>query len=196
MSLAGFDFRGIAQRWLALPAQQPVNEAVQYGVNVVRAGTPSAWRCIGVYRLAPDENTGKHNVFVDVLDDNGNRTRIPSVNWTWYMDAPTQVARLDKPDDEPAADFPINKQDTITLCIDGDGLPSDSVGGIHTRHNDEGAGNTYGHFSYYVVFQRQRAAVIAPPVERPTGSELDALRAENLALRKRIADAIGVLEAA
>jgi hypothetical protein len=81
------------------------------------------------------------------------------------MDAPQQTVRLDKPDSEPAADIPIEKSYTVTLRINDGALPSDSVGGIHTRHRDEGEGNTYGHFSYYIVFQRQQGNIITPPVD-------------------------------
>jgi hypothetical protein len=49
-----------------------------------------------------------------------------------------------------------------------DGALSDVVGGIHTRHEDEGddlapKGNLRGHHSFYVVFQRQAAGVVVKP---------------------------------
>jgi hypothetical protein len=187
MSVSGFDWQRLNRVALS-SLQQPLNQAADYGINVIKAPAGPAWRCIGIFKLAPQENRGRHNVFVDVLDELGNRTRQPVINWTWYMDAPTQTVRLDKPDNEPAADIPVEKSYTVTLRVNGDGLPSDSVGGIHTRHRDEGEGNTYGHFSYYIVFQRQRKNIITPPVDPvDPPPDVTALRAENLALRNLVA---------
>jgi hypothetical protein len=189
MSVSGFDWQRLNRVALS-SLQQPLNQATDYGVNVIKAPAGPAWRCIGVFKLAPQENRGRHNVFLDVLDELGNRTRQPVINWTWYMDAPTQTVRLDKPDNEPAADIPIQKSYTVTLRVSGDGLPSDSVGGIHTRHADEGEGNSWGHHSFYVVFQRQQGNIITPPVdpvEPPLPDDVAALRAENLALRNLVA---------
>lgn len=162
MSLAGFDFQALNRRYLA----QPSNDAAQYAASINPAQTPTAWRCIGIYHLKPEENNGRRNVFVDVLDESGNRTRQPRIAWTWWLDAPTQYRKLDKPDSEPAADIPIDSGATITLRV-ADGF-SDSVGNLHTRWADEGSGNSWGHHSYYVVFQLQRKGAIVPPIEPPT----------------------------
>ena len=189
MSVSGFDWQRLNRVALS-SLQQPLNQATDYGVNVIKAPAGPAWRCIGVFKLAPQENRGRHNCFVDVLDELGNRTRQPVINWTWYMDAPTQTVRLDKPDNEPAADIPVEKSYTVTLRVNGDGLPSDNVGGIHTRHADEGEGNSWGHHSFYVVFQRQQGNIITPPVDPvgpPPSGDVAALRAENLALRNLVA---------
>lgn len=164
MSLAGFDFQALNRKYLA----QPANDAANYGASIVKAPAGDAWRCIGIYHLKPSENNRRHNVFVEVLDEQGNRTRLlPAIKWTWWMDAPLQTLKLDKPDNEPAADIPINPGATITLYIDGFGLPSDSVGNLRASHADEGpnAGNAIGHHSFYVVFQLKRSAVVTPPVE-------------------------------
>lgn len=163
MSLAGFDFQALNRRYLA----QPSNDAAQYAVSIIPAGPGTAWRCIGAYHLKPTENNRRHNVFVEVLDEAGNRTRQPQIAWTWWIDAPVQLRKLDKPNDEPAADIPIDKGATITLRV-ADAFPSDSVGNIHTRWADESAGNSIGHHSFYVVFQLQRRGTVTPPIEPPT----------------------------
>jgi hypothetical protein len=189
MSVSGFDWQRLNRVALS-SLQQPLNQAADYGINVIKAPAGPAWRCIGVFKLAPQENKSRRNVFLDVLDELGNRTRQPVINWTWYMDAPTQTVRLDKPDNEPAGDIPVEKSYTVTLRVNGDGLPSDSVGGIHTRHADEGEGNSWGHHSFYVVFQRQQGNIIAPPIDPvgpPPSGDVAALRAENLALRNLVA---------
>lgn len=163
MSLAGFDFQALNRRYL----QQQANDAANYGASIVKAPAGDAWRCIGIYHLKPSENNRRHNVFVEVLDESGNRTRFPVINWTWWIDAPLQKLRLDKPDNEPAADIPINPGATITLSVNAFGLPSDSVGNLRASHADEGpnAGNAIGHHSFYVVFQLKRGNVVTPPIE-------------------------------
>lgn len=82
------------------------------------------------------------------------------------MDAPVQYRQLDKPDDEPGCDIPIDKGATITLRV-ATGIASDSVGNLHARWPDEGptAGNAIGHHSFYVVFQLRRSGIVAPPVD-------------------------------
>ena len=164
MSLAGFDFQALNRRYLA----QPANDAANYAASITPAGPGTAWRCIGIYHLLPAENNRRHNVFVDVLDEAGNRTRQPQIAWTWWIDAPVQMRKLDKPNDEPAADIPIDKGATITLRV-ADAFPSDSVGNLHARWADEGqnAGNAVGHHSFFVVFQLQRRGTITPPVIDP-----------------------------
>lgn len=169
--LAGFDFAALNRRYLATPA----NDATAYGVSIIRAQQQNAWRCIGAYHLKPDENRGRHNVFVEVLDESGKRTRNATIKWRWYTDAPLQTRLLDKPDDEPAADIPLESSMFVSLYLDGDGLPSDNVGNLHSRHGDEkGSGgetfNSYGHHSFYIVFQRQKSGVVI--TEPPDDSDL------------------------
>jgi hypothetical protein len=84
MSLAGFDFQALNRRYLA----QPSNDAANYAVSIIPAGPGTAWRCIGAYHLTPAQNNRRHNVFVEVLDEAGNRTRQPQIAWTWWIDAP------------------------------------------------------------------------------------------------------------
>lgn len=165
MSVVGFDFQALNQKYL----RQPSNDAANYAVSIASASPGTAWRCIGAYHLTPTQNNRRHNVFVEVLDEAGNRTRQPQIAWTWWIDAPLQLRKLDKPNDEPAADIPIDKGATITLRV-ADAFPSDSVGNIHTRWSDEGVNalNSVGHHSFFVCFQLRRRNVITPPIEPPT----------------------------
>lgn len=183
--LAGFDFKRINLRFLNDIFNQPVNLAADYGVNIQRSPAPTAWRCIGVYHLSPGENRGRHNCFIEVLDENGLRTNAPTIKWTWWIDAPEQTVRLDKPADEPAADIPIEAKSTITLRVDGDGLLSDTVGNIHTRHADKDPNqwNSWGHHSFYVVFQKQSGSIAPPTPEGPTEPTQPALTLESLAAK-------------
>ena len=186
--LAGFDFEFLNRRFRNDVFNQPVNLAERYGVSIISARGQAAWRCIGVYHLSPPENRGRHNVFVEVLDENGVRTRAPVIKWSWYMDAPTQTLRLEKPGNEPAADIPIGVSSTITLRVEGDGIPSDSVGGIHSRHPDEGTDrwNSYGHHSYYAVFQKQAGTIGTPPVTPPPTGPDEPTPQPTLTLEQRV----------
>lgn len=178
--VTGFDFAALNRKYLATPA----NDATAYGVSIQAATQKSVWRCIGAYHLTPDQNRGRHNVFVEVLDESGKRTRNATIKWRWYMDAPIQTRLLDKPDDEPAADIPLEAPMTVSIYLDGEGLPSDNVGNLHSRHGDEkGSGgetfNSYGHHSVYLVFQRQKGGVVIiidPPDETDLAAEVAALK--------------------
>lgn len=144
-------------------AQEVTNYGVQVAPASAAAGT-ACWKIIGVHHLSPDENRSRHNAFVEVLDENGQRIKDANlrIGWSWAGRSSDQAAPaklLDKPDSEPAGDVPIEKGMDLELWIEGDGCPSDRVHNLHTRHNDEpGPGgelwNTIGHHSYYVVFQR------------------------------------------
>lgn len=184
MSVTGFNFQHLNKRFLA-DLKQPVNLAAQYGVSIIQAQAALVWRCIGVYHLEPQENNRRHNIFIDVLNEEGFRTRLPRIAWTWWMDAPTQYRKLDKPDNEPACDIPINPGSWITVQVDGLGIPSDSVGNLRTNHPDEGpnAGNSIGHHSFYVVFQLQRTGIVTPPVE-PEPTQPETLEAAWVEIRK------------
>ena len=160
--LAGFDFQALNRKYLA----QPSNDAAHYGASIMRTRAMDCWRCIGVYHLTPEENRGRHNVFIECLDESGNRLRWPIVIWAWTLDGPIQQKHLDKPANEPAADIPIDKNATVTMWV-ADSMDSDSVGNLHARHADEAPGNTWGHVSFYVVFQRQAGAIVTPPIDPP-----------------------------
>src|SRR4051812_13720424 len=66
----------------------PVNQAASYGVRTVDAAVPEGatyWRVSSVRHLSPDENRGKHHVYVDALDEAGQRDHNPAlrITWTW-----------------------------------------------------------------------------------------------------------------
>lgn len=156
------------------------NQAAQYGVTIQAAPeTAAAWRAVSVRRLTPAQNGSSHNVFVKVLQPNGDRDRNPNlrIGWTWEGRRPNEDAppvKLDKSDhnERGHGDVPISTMSQkIAVWIQGDGLNSDRVAGMHTNFPyDEGPGNTRGHYSYEVIFQRSQGVVIVPPVEpdKPT----------------------------
>jgi len=148
------------------------NLAAAYGVTIQPAPeTAPAWRATSVRRLSASENMGSRNVFVRVLQPNGDRDRNPNlrIGWTWEGKRPDESApsvKLDKSDrnERGHGDVPINKFQKIAVWIEGNGVASDRVVGMHTGFPDEGPGNTWGHYSYEVVFQRAQGVVIVPPV--------------------------------
>jgi hypothetical protein len=170
---------------------QAYNDAPKYGVKIQAAQVADGelyWRVIGVHHLLPSENGGDHTILVEALDEQGNRIRQGKV-WaarTWENNAdPPEAKALDKgPSDPAGCDFPMNFGQTNSVWIQGDHRnandPSERVEKIHTRHDDEPDGNTRGHHSFYVAFQRTRKA--------PTVLDEDAVLK---AARKLLAEQVG-----
>lgn len=168
-SVTGFDFQGYNRHFMGNSNDEPVNDAVRYGVGVhpanVATGT-TYWQVVGIHHLTPEENRSRHNIYVDVLDEAGVRRKDVQVGWNWEgnNEPPPAPKRLEKPDDEPGCDIPIS-EGTFKLWIMG--APSDEAFGFHSRHDDEPAANgellnTRGHHSFYVVFQQARKGVVQP----------------------------------
>lgn len=144
-----------------VPAQPDAKYGVRVEPTAVAPGT-NYWRIVGVHHLTPEENGSRHNAFVEVLDEQGNRVRDPNlkIGWTWEGRSEADLTTpLDKPDHEPAGDVPIQKGMRLALWLVGDGRPSERATNLHFEHPDErtAAGeiwNSFGHHSFYVVFQR------------------------------------------
>lgn len=97
---------------------------------------------------------GRHNLFMDVLDQNGQRV-YGAVIAIKNNDLPIVQAVVDKPANEPGTNVPIEKNDTLYAWMDGTwtALQSDVIGNIHTRHPDEGDDVRWGHHSFLVKWQ-------------------------------------------
>jgi hypothetical protein len=159
-----FDHRLYNQLFLTKPG----NDAAQwYEVRINPAQAQQGeiyYKCIGVHHLLPEENTGKHSVFLEVLDEAGQRVNGALIGWDWEGRRPTEQAppvRLDKPPREPGADIAMHGGQKVSVWVTG--ARSDRVENLHTYHPDQGSGNTIGHHSFYVVFQRTRAGATVPP---------------------------------
>lgn len=180
------------------------NQAGAYGVKVVPADVFEGehyWKAIGVRHLTPEENKRNHHVYVDVVDETGQRVIDPQlrIRWDWEGRRPDEVADpkpLDKPAGEPAGNVPMNMGQVVSLLIGGDGLESDVVSGMHTNWPDEGTGNTRGHHSFYVRFQRVVAATTTDG-GRPTtdGSDTTNGSGDNGELSAQVAALQGELAA-
>lgn len=165
--LAGFEFQQYNRQYIQMDGATPVNTAAHYGVRITPATVADGlryWRLIGVRHLTPEENRGNHVVFVDILDEAGNRIRNPALRlqWGWEGQQATETAppkQFDKGVDEPATNLDLYKGQNAWVRVTGDGLPSDTVENLHTNHDDEkmangDLGNSRFHHSYYVVFQQ------------------------------------------
>jgi hypothetical protein len=144
------------------------NDAAPYGVGAeYRDG--ALFTLIGVHHLDQSENRGNHHVYVDVLDEHGQRLPNAVVAYTWQgrKEGALTVA-CDKPADEPAGNIPLQSNMTVDVWVwTLNEYGSDHATGIHTRHADEPSGNTWGHHSFYLVFQRNAPIPTVPPAPTP-----------------------------
>lgn len=157
-----------------------------YGVRFVEAEAASGttyWKALGVYHLLPQENLGNHHVYLEVLDEAGHRIQSPVVwaGWTWAGRRPEEPAPpipLDKPLNEAAGNLAMFKGQNVSIWIRGlapnANNVSDRVENLHILHPDERSpegvlGNSIGHHSFYVVFQRIRKGAQTTP---PTSEEI------------------------
>jgi hypothetical protein len=147
-------------------SNDPINDAEAYGVRVVPVEVPlgaTYWRAIRVHHLTPDENQGRHHIFLDALDEAGNRSFGAQARVTWP--GGEQTITVEKPIGEPGANFPMWKWQ---ICaVEMLGLPSDRVDNLHTGHPDEppGLNNTLFHHSFEVVYQRAVKGATEPPAD-------------------------------
>lgn len=170
-----FKHKNYIAKFLANPGQ---NDAVLYGVSIVPP-TPALpegqpyYRVLGIHHLSGPENSGRNNIFLDVLDEQGQRIGPPwpIVDWTWEGKRPNEVAGvvvLDKPKEEPGGNIGLGAAQIASVWVAG--RPSEKVVGIQTAGVEgvtEEPGNHRYHNSFYVVFQRTIKGTTTPPVVTP-----------------------------
>lgn len=130
-----------------------------------------AYEACFVHWLTPAENGSKHNVYVDVLDENGQQRygiTDMTIAWRWNFQRPDEASppiRFDKRRPEPAANLPIWAGQRLTLWLQNSSgaQVSQSVGNLHTDMEDSRPGNSRFHHSYYVVFRPRTEIVVPPP---------------------------------
>ncbi len=153
-----------------------MNEATSYGVSITRA-TPNAaglaWRCEGVQHVPPGENGGNHHVYCDVYDLYGRELRGSTavrIDWDWngrHGDEEAKPAPLEKSAPEHMANIALGRGQVARVWVEGDGVPSDVVCGLHTDHPDESGDVTNGHHSFAVLWRKVLATPAQPPVITP-----------------------------
>lgn len=127
----------------------------------------AAFRIIGIHRLTPSENDGKQNLFIDIRDTDGKRLD-KLIDWGWQgqrANEPSPALILDKPDSEPAGNLVIWGGQIIWATVMNQ--PSDTIRGVTTGLADVGPGATWGHHSYYCVWQWVEGGTTPPPIDPP-----------------------------
>jgi hypothetical protein len=116
------------------------------------------WACIGAYHLTPNENRGKHVLFLEAMDETNKRIFGTAFKWGW------EGQRLDEPSPDLIDDKPPNELANLVLWANQiiwaavrDAIPSGEVKKVRSTHPDEAPGNTWGHHSFYVAFKRVKA---------------------------------------
>ncbi len=134
------------------------NQAAQYEIIITQPDVNEGekyWACIGAYHLTPQENNGKHNLFLEALDENNNRVFKTAFKWGWEGQGINE-ASPDVIDDKPPnelANLAIWANQIIWAGI-RDAIPSGEVHKVRSTHPDEAPGNTWGHHSFFVAFKR------------------------------------------
>lgn len=139
-------------KFLDNPGQN--NAKDKYGVQVLPVNAKGwYWKAIGIHHLTGKENNGNHHVYCDILDAFGRRINGARLKLHVPFQA-DRLATIDKPENEPGTNFPLHAGEVGVLSVAGGQLPTESVTGLRIDHADEEPGNTWGHHSFYVVFQR------------------------------------------
>ena len=122
------------------------------GWNITPTSSIDRWRCVHVHKCTKEEADGDHNVWIDVIDESGQRIAHPNVTVSlgWTGSA-TQTTFFEKPAWEPGANFMLTAGENAWCAIGND---SDIVNGLLGEA---------GHTSYYIVFQRQSAGEVTAP---------------------------------
>jgi|GEM_PF-670921 len=161
------------------------NNAAPYGVTVepvtVSPGT-TYWRLTRVHHLSPNENRGRHHLYLDALNTDGSRAFNSKAAVTW--NGGEQIVTVDKPLNEPGTNFPMFKFQECSVEMQG--MPSDKVHGVSSSHPDEPnpngtqSGNTLFHHSFLVIFQEVTApqAVTTGTIQGRVENSRDGLTVE------------------
>lgn len=143
-------------------------------------GTQPYFKLVLLHHLIGEENHGQHNLFVDLIDEQGNlldglRLGV-RIAWTWEgrnsLIELAPVYQLDKQPPSPAGDLPLFANMNASAWLDSAGYGSDRIDGLRVAgypqlDTPEATGNFPGHNSYYAVFQRIPAGPLQPPVVTP-----------------------------
>lgn len=115
----------------SLPPRAWDNRLDGLGIHVQDAGVPSGqpyWRLIEARWQNEQEAGGKHHIYVEVLDENGQRVVGQPVTVFWGGGGDTQNTE-DKPAPEYAFNYPMYKAGN-SYNVKVEGLPSDVIVGL------------------------------------------------------------------
>jgi len=130
-----------------------INDAEAYGVEIIPAAVEPGqeyWKVIIVHHLTPEENGGRHHIFLDAVDEAGERLYGTLFTISW--DGGSDTVTIEQPPPEAGANFPMWKWQVCS--VEGVGAPSDRVINLRTDHPDEAPGNTLFHHSFAITYLR------------------------------------------
>lgn len=127
-------------------------------IEIVKSDT-LLWKVLGVHHLtpyenkAPNEEFGKHNIYVEMLCKQDEREAFRAIHWTWKGRRPDESApdifAGQKPPNE-LVNIPLN----LGMIVSVWPHQGETVKGFSSNHPDvDGGGNTIGHHSFFVCFQ-------------------------------------------
>ncbi len=138
------------------PVQLPRNldpRLDSLGVVVQPAGVrpgQSYWRLVEALWQNEEEAQGDHTIYVDVLDENGNRIIGAPIEIRW-VGASVTIYTEDKPITEYPANFPMyNTLGSYTVSLPG--LPSDAIEGLGLGTPEQPAFKI--HTNFFLTFRR------------------------------------------
>ena len=147
------------------------NDAADYGVSI-DIPENRIWKVLGIHHLYPSENKepneefGKHNVYIEMLCKQNEREGFRAIHWTWEGRQPNEnapdVFAGQKPLDE-VVDIPLNLGMNVSVWTNGGEIAK----GFSSNHPDEETGNTIGHHSFFVCLQEIGEDPTIPPIEPP-----------------------------
>ena len=153
-----------------LESDEVINNAKEYGVAIEKAKVEQGqeyWSIIGIHHLSPEQNNMRQHLYLEALDEQGNRTLV-RMPWEWKGMSPEERPNpivTNKPPNETSNLVLQANFESVSVSVEG--LPSDKVTGVHSRHPDEEDGNRIGHHSFYVAFQKRIAGEQPTPVPIP-----------------------------
>lgn len=121
--------------WVSSQGQAYNDARDKYGVTVATVAdqTQAHWRVVGVHHPTIPEGGG-NNIYFDILDEAGQRIRGA---WAESKNAngATEQVQIHKAWPDHGADFVLWGNDTKSVYVIQEGLPSDRVDNLHTRQS-------------------------------------------------------------
>ena len=163
---------------------------VVYTTTIDRAQPNAAglvWRATFAEPVPAWRNAMRHNVYVNVFDENTRELRGASdvkIAWGWEGQRPDEQStalKLDKPAPEWMTNIPVFPGQKIWCRVDGRGIPSDTVRGLHAGYASVGDGTAEDHHSFEVVYQLWRVTAQPEPAIEPQPEARDPLALVRLA---------------
>lgn len=126
-----------------LKALEKPNNPRATGWKITPFSGDRGWRCVHVQKLSPEDGGGNHSVYIDVINEDGQRIAKPNVLVEFGFGSGNSIAYFEKPQWEPNANFVIGAGVNAHCLIKGN-FPSDLVRNLQGEN---------GHTCYYLVFQ-------------------------------------------